>query len=172
MPPDIPDVCILSRRIASGDPEAFAVFYEAWFDFCFQETKRMTGLDEAACLDVVQDAMLKGATRMPVVDSLGDLERWMRRVLVNGARDRLRSESRRAEREQREPPTTQERDDHALGELRARLATLESDAADLLRRRFDLGWTLEMIGRELGLRPGAVDGRIRRALAKLRGDTR
>lgn len=169
MLPDIPDVYTLSRRIASGDTEAFAVFYEAWFNFCIDEVHRMTAFDEAACMDVVQDAMLKIAPRFPVVETSRDLERWMRRVLINGARDRLRAEARRAAREHRTHPTPPDRDGEAIRELRARLDTLDSEARDLLRRRFDFGWTLERIGRELGLRPGAVDGRINRVLKKLRG---
>ncbi|MCH8316763.1 MAG: sigma-70 family RNA polymerase sigma factor [Planctomycetes bacterium] len=36
----------------------------------------------------------------------------------------------------------------------------------LMRHRF--GWTLKRIGDALGLKPGAVDGRIRRVLTKLR----
>ena len=169
MPPEILDVCTLSRRIASGDTEAFAVFYEAWFNFCTDEVHRMTALDEAACMDVVQDVMLKIAPRFPVVETVGDLERWMRRVLINGARDRLRAEARRAVREHRAHPAPPARERKALEDLRTRLDTLDSEACDLLRRRFDLGWTLERIGRELGLRPGAVDGRINRILKKLRG---
>ena len=56
-----------------------------------------------------------------------------------------------------------------LHDLEKRLHRLETGAADLLRRRFVLGWTLERIGRELGIGAGAVDGRIRRALSTLKG---
>ena len=171
MESDSGDARNLSRRIASGDTEAFAVFYELWFDRCVAETRRRTGLDEAACLDVVQDAMLRVATRMPVFETQEELERWMRRVLLNGARDRIRAETRRIRRESQAPvATVTESDRDSLAELNVRLAEIDKESAQLLRRRYDLGWTLEQIGRELGLRPGAVDGRIRRILKKLRGD--
>lgn len=160
----------LSRRIAAGDTAAFAVFYEHWFDRCVVDTRRRTGLDESACLDIVQDAMLRVATRMPVFESEVELERWLRRVLVNGARDRIRSETRRVRRESQLRPEPTQQDLDAIRELSARLAALDVESGELLRRRFDLGWTLERIGRELGLGPGAVDGRIRRVLSKLRGE--
>ena len=164
------DVRNLSRRIASGDTEAFAAFYEAWFDRCVSETRRRTGLDEAACLDVVQDAMLRVATRMPVFETQEELERWMRRVLLNGARDRIRAEARRIRRESHvRVATAAESDRDSLAEIDDRLRAIDKESAQLLRRRYDFGWTLEQIGRELGLRPGAVDGRIRRILKKLRG---
>ena len=160
----------LSRRIAAGDTAAFAVFYEHWFGRCVEDTRRRTGLDESACLDIVQDAMLRVATNMPVFESEAELERWMRRVLVNGARDRIRSESRRVRRESQLRPEPTEQDRDAIRELSGRLAALDAESGELLKRRFDLGWTLERIGRELGLAPGAVDGRIRRVLSKLRGE--
>ena len=160
----------LSRRIAAGDTAAFAVFYERWFDRCVGETRRRTGLDESACLDIVQDAMLRVATKMPVFESEEELERWLRRVLLNGARDRIRAETRRLRREAQLRPEPTEQDRDAIEDLSRRMASLDAESRTLLQRRFDLGWTLERIGRELGLGPGAVDGRIRRVLSRLRGE--
>ena len=165
----------LSRRIASGDPEAFAVFYRRWFDRCVGLVQRATGLDHASSLDVVQDTMMRLARAMPIFDTDLDGERWLRRVLVNAARDRLRAELRRRTREARSmqarrPGRQSQIDDRSEenAALAQRLARLEQDAADLLRRRFSLGWTLERIASEIGLKPGAVDGRLRRLLERLR----
>lgn len=160
----------ISRRIAAGDTAAFAVFYEHWFDRCVVEIRRRTGLDESTCLDIVQDAMLRVATKMPVFESEEELERWLRRILINGARDRIRAETRRLRRESWSRPRSKERDREAIEELFRQMASLDAESRMLLRNRFDLGWTLERIGRELGLGPGAVDGRIRRILARLRGE--
>ena len=165
------DAKALSRRIAAGDTAAFAVFYAMWFDRSVKETRQRTGLDESACLDIVQDAMLRVAKGMPVFEREEDLERWMRRVLLNGARDRIRSETRRMRRESRVHPEAEQREDQeAIADLSRRLDELDAESRTLIQRRFDLGWTLERIGREFGLRPGAVDGRIRRILKALRGD--
>ncbi|MCH2160366.1 MAG: sigma-70 family RNA polymerase sigma factor [Phycisphaerales bacterium] len=173
MPPCIDDVAALTRRIASGDTEAFADFYSLWFDDCVSQARRMTGLDESACLDVVQEAMLKAATRMPVMGEQVELEKWMRRIMINGARDRIRREMRRARHEavERTMHTTESHaDTESRSELQARISDLDAESAQLLQRRFDLGWTLERIGREIGLRPGAVDGRIKRLLRRLGGE--
>ncbi len=127
-------------------------------------------------MDVAQDALLKAATSMPVFETDRAGEAWLRRVLVNRARDHLRSELRRKRRESHASSTrdhgpvvdaSPEQDD--VETLQERLRMLEEDAADLLRRRFVLGWTLQRIARELGIGTGAVDGRIRRALVVLKG---
>lgn len=163
----------LSRRLASGSPDAVATLHRVWFARCVGLVERMTGIDEAAAMDVSQDVLLKAATSMPIFENDRVGEAWLRRVLVNRARDHLRSELRRKRREAAVVARrgTEGRSDDAMeiGVLQDRLARLEEDAADLLRRRFVLGWTLQRIGRELGLGPGAVDGRIRRALLALKG---
>ena len=166
----------LSRRLASGSPDAVATLHRAWFGRCVGLVVRSSGLDEAAAMDVAQDALLKAATSMPVFETDRAGEAWLRRVLVNRARDHLRSEIRRKRREADASSTSDrgsdgdprsKRDDVEV--LQARLRMLEEDAADLLRRRFVLGWTLHRIARELGIGTGAVDGRIRRALTTLKG---
>ena len=53
-----PSVRQISAAIASGSTEAFAVFYEAWFDRCLESTMRMTGFDESTALDIVQETMM------------------------------------------------------------------------------------------------------------------
>lgn len=173
--PTEPSLASLSRRIASGDDDAFRDFYRAWFPRCVALVHRATGLDRDACMDVVQDVMVRMADRMPPFDTDEAGMLWLRRVLVNAARDRLRSELRRRRREQRSAqgrgPADQAPHHDATDEvdrLRRQLDRLEHDAADLLHRRFVLGWTLERIARELGIRTGAVDGRIRRILERLR----
>lgn len=167
----ISSVGTLTKRIASGDTDAFARLYESCFDECLDEVRRMTGMDVSTCLDIVQDAMLRAAKAMPVFETREDLHRWMRRVLLNGARDRMRSELRRARRESAPRPVSETTiDADELQDLQSRLDALDTESASLIRWRFDFGWTLERIGRELGLKPGAVDGRIRRILTRMRGE--
>jgi RNA polymerase sigma factor (sigma-70 family) len=105
-----------------------------------------------------------------------DLRRWLRAVVQSCAYDRLRSESRRRRREavalQRDADTRLARDH---GDLRQRLQWLEQQLRTcddvsvrmlLMRHRF--GWTLQQIGAALGIKPGAVDGRLRRLVGGLR----
>jgi len=55
----VDDARRITGAIASGDGEAFARLYEDRFDFMYALVRRRTGLDGAACLDIVQEAMMK-----------------------------------------------------------------------------------------------------------------
>ena len=59
----------ITDAIAHGDSSAFGLFYDAWFTFAFDEANRYTQRDEATCLDIVQDAMLKAARSMQPLES-------------------------------------------------------------------------------------------------------
>lgn len=58
-------------------------------------------------------------------------------------------------------------DDERLEWLRHELAQMDESALFLLEARHRFGWTLERIGRALGMKPGAVDGRLGRVTAAL-----
>lgn len=168
---DLADIRGLTAAIASGSTEAFAVFYEGWFDRAYRSIRKMTGFDESTCLDVVQDAMLKAATSMPRLRDESQLSAWLNRVMLNVARDRIRSEMRRSRREEAVQPVHAERAaPEDLEALAMHLDTLESEQQALLHARFSLGWTLHRIADSVGLGAGAVDGRIKRALNQLRDE--
>lgn len=160
----------LTSAIASGHSGAFARFYRDWFDRAFRMARQATGCDEHFCLDVVQDAMMRVIRNVAVVDGEGELEAWLRTVVVRCAYDRLRAERRRRIRERMprgdrgDPAELSER----LAWLEGELHRLDPKIYPLVILRYRLGWTLERIGRFLGLRPGAVDGRLRRAVHQLR----
>ena len=173
------DVGRLTRAIASGDPEAFARLYEAKFDFVYQRVRRITGMEENACLDVVQDVMIRVIRGIKPLDDLRALEGWLVRVARNAAFDHFRKERRRRVRElaamngrstvvQEEVERLHERTDW----LRRELAGLDRVAADILELRFRAGLTLKSIGEQLGLSPSAVHGRLLRSIAKLRRRSR
>jgi len=170
------DVRRLTSAIASGDAEAFARLYEAKFDYIYALARRATGLDESACLDIVQEAFLRAIRRMRTLDDAEALDRWLARVVRCAAYDHLRRERRRRRREafaagstMMDPP-----EDEGLTErlawLRSRLDRLDRASSEMLDLRFRAGMTLEAIGRRVGLTAGAVDGRIRRTVAKLRAE--
>ena len=162
----------LTRAIASGDTEAFAQFYRERFDAMYAHARRCTGRDEAFCLDVVHDAMLKIIHQMKSFDEESALRAWLGTIVRRCAYDRLREESRRARRERRvartEAASTVDGRKEHLEWLARRLSILNDEQNRLLSLRYRLGWTLQQIGSLLGLNPGAVDGRINRTLAALR----
>lgn len=165
----------LTRAIASGDTEAFARFYRAWFDRMFVMARQCTGRDESFCLDVVQDSMVRVIRSIPELNTDVELERWLHVVVRSCALDRLRRERRRSLRERRSdqttPKATSARDDQdgedRIAWLRKQLSQLPPEQAHLLSLRYRLGWTLARIGRALGIKPGAVDGRINRTIKTL-----
>src|SRR5688572_24902887 len=83
------DAATVTAAIARGDRAAFGEFYEAWFDRCYAMARGMSGRDESACLDIVQEAMLRVVRRMRPLPDAAALEAWMRRVVRSAAVDSL-----------------------------------------------------------------------------------
>ncbi|HUU82430.1 MAG TPA: sigma-70 family RNA polymerase sigma factor [Phycisphaerae bacterium] len=163
----------LSAAIASGNTEAFARLFRHRFDDMYAEARRATGRDEAFCLDVVQDAMLRVIRRMKPIDSEQHLRTWLRVVVQSCAYDRLRKEARRRRWEQtsaeaRRDESAPDARSEQLKWLRNELANLDEPHTRLLVLRYRLGWTLQRIGAAVGLSPSAVDGRLGRLVTTLR----
>ena len=113
--------------------------------------------------------MLKVSGSMPRCENQRQLSAWLDRVMINVARDRIRSEKRRKRREaNRRSHQAEKTLQEDIDALDGRLASLEEEQRTLLQARFSLGWTLQRIADALGLGTGAVDGRIRRSLEQLR----
>jgi RNA polymerase sigma factor (sigma-70 family) len=160
----------LTGAIASGDTETFARFYRRWIDRMYAEARRVTGRDESFCLDVVHDAMIRVMESIRPMENEAALWGWLRLVVRSCAFDRLRRQARRRRREQAAGAAAVSRDDleDRLTWLRRELAQLGERETALLTMRHRFGWTLRQIASAAGLKPGAVDGRLRRALAALR----
>jgi len=170
----------VTSAVASGDSEAFACFYRERFDEMFSAARRASGRDESFCLDVVHDAMLKVIRGIKTLESEDALSAWLRRVVTRTAYDMLRAESRRAVRERAAARSRAEASratgtavEHAalqerLEWLREELSKLDEETARLLHARHRAVLTLKRIGRLVGLKPGAVDGRLQRAAGRLR----
>jgi RNA polymerase sigma factor (sigma-70 family) len=162
----------LTGRIAAGDEEALAAFYRARFDSMFRQARRDTGRDESFCLDVVHDTMLRVISALPRIDDERALQSWVRRTVRSCAYDALRRDARRRRREEAVTASGQTvRDEPEWAErrawLRRELGAIDQGTSVLLFLRYRLGATLAQIGGLVGLKPGAVDGRIRRGLSDL-----
>lgn len=171
----MPDDAILrlTTAIASGDSEAFGRFYQDWFDFAYAQARRATRRDEATCLDIVQDAMMKVIRSIRPFEEEARFRPWLRAVINSCAYDRLRAEARRRDRElkaDKQPTASHQANDldERLTWLRSELANMDGMGLELLTMRHRFGWTLARIGAAVGLSPGAVDGRIARTMAELR----
>ncbi len=182
--PDASDsISHLTRAIARGDTRAFGRIYDTYFGYAYNTARRITGRDESFCLDLVQEAMLKLARKVPVLPNQYALRVWLSRVIHRAAIDAIRAEKRLLLREQRgayrheakacisdhqnrcaEAETLQTEVDWLTDQLRQ----LNATDHHMLLARFIRGRTLAQIGQEVGISGDAAHGRLRRILARLR----
>ena len=88
------DTRTLTAAIASGDSEAFARFFGAWFDWMRREAARTTARDEAFCLDVVQDSMMRVIRCLKPMSTDDNPRRSLRVAVRPCASDPLRRAAR------------------------------------------------------------------------------
>jgi RNA polymerase sigma factor (sigma-70 family) len=164
-----------TRSIAAGDAEAFAAFYEVWFDRVVLDVRRFTGRDESFAFDVAQEVMMSVIWRMRPMSSEGEVRAWLRRVATRRALSHLRAERRAARRAlaaagQRPRGVAPAADAESIGEQRRWLAGAfgaeNATHARMVEARFRFGWTLGRIGEAFGVSTSAADGLIGRAIAR------
>ena len=167
----------LTAAMSAGDSRAVEEFYRRYFEELYSYACRFTGRDEAFCLDVVQEAVLRIIRSVRGVRSESQLNAWLRLVVQTAAYDLLRAESRRRRREMAvavapgsiaqdegdDPPNEQR-----LAWLRDRISEMDEQIVGMIEMRYQRNWTLARIARTLGFSIGTVDGRLRRALRALR----
>jgi RNA polymerase sigma factor (sigma-70 family) len=160
----------ISAGVARGDGASLDRLYRAWFDRAFGLARRFTRRDEAFCLDIVQEAMLRTIRALKPQPTGAALDGWITLAVRSASVDALRREARRAARESRREVIGSARSGACsaeraeLIELMARLDELDPAEAELLRRRFG-GVTLRGLAQATGTTTGAAHGQVRRALA-------
>lgn len=164
------DLSQLLVRAASGDAEAFSLLYEEWFATVLGQARGAARGNEPEAADIVQEVFMKFIRRTPILPSNAALGAWFKRAVFTTARDRALAESRRRTRERARgaPIARSAADTEILAWLAAEIDSIDAETRDLLTQRFALGRTLSQIGEMFGLAPGAIDGRIARALRSLR----
>lgn len=166
----------ITRRMASGDLRAFEIFYQQNFDLMLATVRQAIGRDEASSLDVVQEAMLKAIRCIKPLPDEAAVRAWSRAVAKSVAFDWLRSELKRNRVEQAQPPRDSREDSNLddddsperLVWIEEQLQSFPTEFQDLIAFRYRLGWSLRMISEKLGIKTGAVDGKIRRGVEKLK----
>jgi len=168
---------ILTAAMAAGDTRAVEVFYRRYFDSLYAHARRCSGRDEAFCLDVVQESVLRIIRTVRTVKTETQLSAWLKLVVQTAAYDLIRQETRRHRREMvacivssesRNAGDAEQSDQERLEWLRSEIASFDAQLAQMLDLRFSKRWTLGRIAQSMGLSLGSVDGRLRRALAELR----
>jgi RNA polymerase sigma factor (sigma-70 family) len=160
--------------MAAGDEGAIEDFYRCYFDWLYLKARRATGRDEAFCLDVVQEAVLRIVRCVRPIESEGQFRAWLRLVVQTTAYDLMKSDARRLRRETAVvvacggPAESDPDSADRIAWLRQQIAELAPEVARMIDLRFQQSWTLARIGKFFGLSVGTVDGRLRKAIGHLR----
>lgn len=166
-----------TAALAAGEAAVVESFYRRYFDTFYSHARRATRRDEAFCLDVVQESVLRVLRAVRPAHTEAQFSAWLRLVVQTTAYDMLRSESRRRKRELAMVPAAAEAidgsdeatdDQDRLQWLETRIAAMDRQIVDMIDMRFKRRWTLARIAEALGLTIGTIDGRLRRAMAELR----
>lgn len=151
------------------------MFYEATFDNALADARRLTGRDEAFCLDAVQEAYLRAARSLPAMDSWPACRAWLKRAIASSAIDRIRADAARSRREA-SAHTQDNRESEHLDQLHGLLARFEGhfDERQWHALRLHVGQDLPLsaVGRAMSLSRHAVHGLVRRGLATLSADVK
>jgi RNA polymerase sigma-70 factor (ECF subfamily) len=83
----------LVRRAARGDNAAFEALVAAHADRAFRTARAILG-NEPDARDATQDAFISAWRELPRLREVNQFEAWLRRILVNGCRSRLRVRGR------------------------------------------------------------------------------
>jgi RNA polymerase sigma factor (sigma-70 family) len=165
---------VVTRRIREGHEPSLTLYYETFFSVMFHEVQKVMDCDESTTLDLVQEAMLKAIRCMKVTSSQNGLSAWSRAVAKSVTYDWLRQRARHEKRMQ-VAADLRPADDSKPIENAARLQWLECELTQLPQElqklfslRYRLGWSLKKIAKNLGLKTGTVDGRLRRAIDRLK----
>ena len=162
-----------------GDAEAFRSLVERHSRLVFRVAYRMTG-NESDAEDVVQETFLKAYRQLGRFESRANFGTWVYRIAVNCAIDYMRAKPKR---ESAEGDDALERaagggpepgaDDLVLaGEIGARVQSALGRLSAMERAAFVMrhyqGFSIEEIGRALGLKTNATKHSIFRAVKKMR----
>jgi RNA polymerase sigma-70 factor (ECF subfamily) len=177
----------LTRQIRAGNPDSLTVFYDHFFNLVFQEVRRIGGRDEATSLDLAQDTFLNIIRRIKPMAGEAHVTAWVRTVARTTTYDWLRKQRRQffrdrnyqdtrslgdptADFDSAEPQDEDSDTEARLALIREKLEALPAEMREMISLRYRLGWTLSRIGQRFGLKSGAVDGRVRRAIQKIRNE--
>ena len=162
-----------------GDSEAFRSLVERHSRLVFRVAYRMTG-NEADAEDVVQETFLKAYRQLGRFESRANFGTWVYRIATNCAIDYMRAKPKR---ESAEEDDVLERaagggsapgaDDLVLaGEIGAKVQSALGLLSDMERAAFVMrhyqGFSIDEIGRSLGLKTNATKHSIFRAVKKMR----
>jgi RNA polymerase sigma factor (sigma-70 family) len=166
-------------RVRAGDTAAFAELVNRHAPMA-RRLAVFSGAGSDAD-DVVQEAFVKAYRSLSSFRDGADFRPWLLRIVINESRNLHRGTSRRSDRELRvvrgearlvtssdpaEVAVGEERREALLGAIR----TLPVDLREVVTCRYLLELSEAETAESLGIPHGTVKSRLRRALARLRGE--
>lgn len=178
---DATDRAAVLTRARQGDSEAFRSLVERHSQRVFRLAYRLTGNEQDA-EDVVQESFLRAYRHLGRFEARADFGTWLYRIVANTAIELVRSRRVRHDPARTAPIEdaaselpTDTPDPERLAEsaqLKARVEAALGGLSALERAAFTLrhyeGWSIDEIGRSLGLGTSATKHSIFRAVKKLR----
>jgi RNA polymerase sigma-70 factor, ECF subfamily len=164
----------LVRRAAAGDTTAFEQLVETRADRSFRVARAILGND-ADANDATQDAFVAAWRELPRLRDPGSFDPWLRRIVVNAARARIRGRRRVHEisldesydRRQPGPALSDQVGDTEL--LSHAFDRLDPDKRSILVLHYLEHEPVAAIAAALGIAPGTVKWRLSEARAALGG---
>ena len=180
---DASDRAAVLARARQGDSDAFRALVERHSHRVFRLAFRMTGNEQDA-EDVVQESFLRAYRHLGRFEARADFGTWLYRIVANCSVETIRSRRARhdplrtdvggagdaLEKMTSDSPGPERL--AASAEVRRQIEAALGALSELERAAFTLrhyeGWTIEEIGRALGLGASATKHSIFRAVRKLR----
>jgi RNA polymerase sigma-70 factor (ECF subfamily) len=164
------------RQAQRGEHDAFDRLTERHAAELYRIALVIVGPDDAA--DATQDALLRAWRELPRLRDPDRFAAWLRRILVNGCRDRLRA-ARRGVREIRVVPIADDvelvaPDHHRRVEAQATLgpaiARLDADHRAVVALHYAADLSIREVAESLGIPVGTAKSRLAGALTALRAE--
>lgn len=174
-------ILTLTQGVALSDHACFDALHSQWNPIVrlWIASTIPRSMREAHASDIEQEVWLRVIRKLRPMDCPLRFERWLRAVTLNAARDRIRQEIRRTKRQRSHARSRQHAHSSSeaqhtllLAEQRAQaiqaLRTIDAATAQLIDLRMRTDATLDRLSSIVGLTPGSIDGKIRRALRALK----
>lgn len=161
----------LVERARTGDLAAFEQLAERYLPEAHRLAVAMVGPDDAR--DVTQDALVAAWRQLPSLRESARFESWLRSIVMNRARNALRSRRRHQTVALQDEHTVHLIDD-SISELQLRLAIdaefahVSVESREVLVLHYLLDLPLREVAEVLGVREGTAKSRLHSGLKVLR----
>lgn len=166
----------LTSRLAVGDQTAFRPLYDTVYDLMYWEIKKLSDCDDSTVLDILQNSMIKLLKCIKPLPDVRAVTNWSKAVAKSETYDWFRKRGNNVPNSDGIEPTAQPANGIETGArlvwLEQQLRQLDPELQHLVSLRYRVGWSFRRIGEYLGISTKAADGKIRRAVQKIRAQAK